>query len=108
MMDVAAWIDEQIKSLQRGSYTPQALNGTKSVSYGPTDWIAANHLKDASGRVATTVSDYAGDLLTNLQKASEAIKRAAGRYSSAENTNTDSMTSQQNSVTGQQTPTSWT
>jgi hypothetical protein len=108
MLEVADWIDQQVAAIQRGQFTPQALASTASVSYGPADWNAANYLKQASGRVATTVSDYAGQLVTNLQAASAAIRGAAGRYGRAENTNTDSMTSQQNSVTGQQAPTSWT
>jgi hypothetical protein len=108
MLEVADWIDQQVAAIQRGQFTPQALGTTSSVTYGPPDWNAANYLKQASGRVATTVSDYAGQLVTNLQAASTAIRNAAGRYGRAENTNTDSMTSQQNSAAGQQAPTSWT
>ena len=107
MMEVATWIDRQVEAIQRGQYTPQALAGAASVSYGPPDWNAANYLQEASGRVAKTVSDYAVQLVHNLEAASLAIKNAAGRYGRVENTNTDSMTSQQNSVTSQQPPSSW-
>jgi hypothetical protein len=107
MLEVASWIDRQIEALQRGQFTPQALSSTASVSYGPADWNAANYLKQASGQVAQTVSDYAGQLITNLQGASAAIKAAAGRYGGTENTNADSMTSQQNSVTGQDPSRRW-
>ena len=108
MNDVARWIDEQIRTLQQGSYTPQSLPPTASVSYGPTDWNAANNLKAASGEVAKTVSDYANKLIVNLNAASAAIKKAAAHYGGAEQTNLDSMTSQQNSLAGQPSPTSWT
>jgi len=107
MLEVADWIDGQIKSIQQANYTPQSLASTASASYGPADWNAANYLKQSSGQVAKTVSNYAGQLITNLQEASATIRSAAAKYGGAEQTNTDTMTSQQNAAAGQQQPTSW-
>jgi hypothetical protein len=107
MIEVANWIDQQVKLIESPHYKPQSLAGTAQVSYGPPDWNAANYLKAASGRVATTVSDYAVELVTNLKQASSSIRTAAAKYGGAENTNADSMDSQLNNVTGQQAPTSW-
>lgn len=113
MLEVANWIDGQIRSIQSANYTPQSLAATATVSFGPPDWNAANYLKQSSGQVAKTVSNYAGQLVTSLQEASTAIRTAAAKYGGAETTNADSMTSQQNSAAdqqtpaNQQTPTSW-
>jgi hypothetical protein len=107
MLAVADWIDGQIRTIQSANYTPQSLAATASVSYGPSDWNAANYLKQSSGQVAKTVSNYAGQLVTNLREASAAIRKAAAKYGGAETTNADSMTSQQNNAADQQTPTSW-
>jgi hypothetical protein len=108
MLEVANQIDRKIQSIQSATYTPQSLAATASVAFGPADWNAANYLKQASGDVARTVSNYANQLITNLQAAAQSIRAAAGRNQGAEQTNLDSMTSQQHSVTGQQSPTSWT
>jgi len=107
MLEVADWIDSQIRSIQGGSYTPASLASTGTVSYGPPDWNAANYLKQSSGQVARTVSNYAGQLVTNLQEASTAIRTAAAKYGGAESTNADTMTTQQNNAAGQPAPQSW-
>src|SRR5215470_2224977 len=78
MIEVANWIDAQVKSIQSATYTPQSLAATASVSFGPSEWNAANYLKQASGSVAKTVSNYVNQLITNLQAASQSIRAAAG------------------------------
>jgi hypothetical protein len=107
MLDVAKWLDQQVSALQQGTYAPQSVGSTASVSYGPSDWNAANYLKDASGRVAKTVSDYTRDLINNLQQASKSIRAAAANNRGTEQANADSMVNQQNSMPGQDSPTSW-
>jgi hypothetical protein len=107
MLEVADWIDRQIESIEGSHYKPQSLAATAQVSYGPPDWNAANYLRESSGRVATTVSDYAVELLKNLKSASSTIRTAAAKYRGAEHTNADTMDSQRNNVAGQQAPTSW-
>jgi hypothetical protein len=107
MLEVADWIDSQIKSIQSANYTPESLAGTATVSYGPADWNAANYLRQSSGEVAKTVSNYARQLVTNLQEAATAIRTAAAKYRGAEGTNTDTMNTQQTNLTGQPAPTSW-
>ncbi len=107
MDEVATWIEQQIKTLQTGSYTPQSVAQTGSVSYGPSSWNAANYLKDASGIVAKTVSDYSTQLITSLQSAAGSIRSAIAKYNGSETANTQSMNAQQNSLNSQPTPTSW-
>jgi len=107
MLEVADWIDGQITSIQQANYKPQDLAATGQVAYGPAEWNAANYLKQSSGQVAKTVSNYANQLVTNLQQASASIRAAAGKYGGSEQTNTDTMNNQQNNAAGQQAPTSW-
>ncbi|MEP7020107.1 MAG: hypothetical protein ABI808_05615 [Pseudonocardiales bacterium] len=105
MMSVAQSIDNYVQALQNSGHTE--IQGKAAVSYGPDSWGAAVYLKDASSQVATTVSQYTSELITNLTAASGAIRKAAGQYSGAESTNQQSASNQQNSLDGSRSSTGY-
>lgn len=86
MNALADQIDQMVRDLQGGgSGTPGSIvSASSQARYGPDTWFAAKSLKSASDQVAVTVSDYGKELLTNLLKASSAIREAIGNYQQAD------------------------
>jgi hypothetical protein len=105
MLSIAQSIDNYVEALQNSGHNE--IQGKAAVSYGPDSWGAAVYLKDASGQVASTVSRYTTDLITNLSAAAAAIRSAAGQYASAESTNQHSASNQQNSLDGSRSSTGY-
>ncbi|HEV7205611.1 MAG TPA: hypothetical protein VGN18_13460 [Jatrophihabitans sp.] len=96
MNAVAGTIESIAQGLQASHFTE--IQSSTSVSYGPNSWGAAVYLKDASGQVAQTVTNYTQQLIANLTDAANAIRKASGGYQGAESTNTSSATNQQASL----------
>jgi hypothetical protein len=99
MNDVATTIDNLVESLQ-GSAISDVTTKSAQANYGPDSWGAASYLKDATGQVATAVTQYTQELITNLQSAAKAIRNATGQYTGAESTNKASAGNQQSAVDG--------
>jgi hypothetical protein len=82
MRDVAKWLRERAETFK--GVPGELMTGAGAVNFGPGSWTQAQHLKQASDMVCTTVQQYSDSVLTNLLAAAAAIEAAATSYENAD------------------------
>jgi len=78
---VVAWLTSQVTQMQS---LAEDMQTTQSANFGPNSWLEAVQLREASLQVARTVNRYSNDLVANLQNAADAINRAKGNITGAD------------------------
>lgn len=86
MREVAGWLRGQAQESQG---LPGWLARSTSVSFGPSSWHEASHLRDASDQVGRAVADYLARVVADLEVAAGSITSAVDTYAGAEQANAD-------------------
>ena len=98
MNAVADRIDAMVSTLTNSGLVQEVSTKSGAARYGPDSWQAASYLKDATGQVAQAVSSYGQELITNLQGASAAIRRATASVAGGEQANVTTANNQQDQI----------
>lgn len=87
MRSVANQLKDLADRIRESSSVRDVERASSDVQMGPSDWQAANYLKQAGIQTAGLVAGGAKQVADNIDQAAQAIEAAANGYDNAEQSN---------------------